>query len=68
MKYKCIKNPEYHLTPGKIYFVKCFTVGRTYLITNDIGYKHFIFAEELYNNFVDIQEVREQKLRQLFDS
>ena len=69
--YKCLSNnPGYHLTKGKIYlvekYVQSYRADRiTHLITNDKGIEHFIFDDELEENFIDIEQEREDKLNQL---
>ena len=74
--YRCLTNNSgYHLTIGKIYLVEKY-VQSTYadtlgvpnkvkhLIINDKGFEHFIFDDEL-ENFIDIEQEREDKLNQL---
>jgi hypothetical protein len=68
--YKCISNnPGYHLTIGKIYLVEKYVQSYKadkikHLIINDKGFEHFIFDDEL-ENFIDIEKLREEKLKQL---
>lgn len=68
--YRCLSNNSgYHLTKGKIYLVEKYVQSYRadkikHLIINDKGYEHFIFDDEL-DNFIDIQQEREDKLNQL---
>lgn len=69
-QFKCINNPGYWLTPGKIYCIKLkepLCKGGKYqnLIVNDKGIEHYIDDDELQLNFIDIQSLREQKLNKL---
>jgi hypothetical protein len=68
--YKCISNNTgYHLTAGKIYLIEKYVQSYKadkikHLIINDKGFEHFIFDDDL-ENFIDIEQVREEKLNQL---
>jgi hypothetical protein len=68
--YKCISNnPGYHLTIGKIYLVEKYVQSYKadkikHIIINDKGFEHFIFDNEL-ENFIDIEQLREEKLKEL---
>jgi hypothetical protein len=68
--YRCISNnPGYHLTIGKIYLVEKYVQSYKadkikHLIINDKGFEHFIFDDEL-DNFIDIEQLREEKLKEL---
>lgn len=69
MKLMCVNNLSLEegsispITPGKIYdYIESFS-NKDYFITNDTGFKSW----ELIENFVPLQEWREQQLEQLLD-
>lgn len=64
--YRCLTNKTgYHLTIGKIYLIKDYTTDKTNLIINDKGVEHFLFDDEMEDNFIDIEQEREDKLNKL---
>ena len=63
----CSKNlPGYHLTPGKMYEVKLAKfvddIKSQHLIKNDIGQEHYLYDDELENNFFSLREYNLNKL------
>lgn len=69
--FKCISNSAgYWLTPGKIYQVELdvepYRADKfKHLIINDKGTEHYIFNDELQDNFIDIELFREEQLNKL---
>lgn len=68
--FKCIDKGSYHLTPGKNYLISL-NIGKSKLgmhhtlYCNDIGNQHLVFEDELNNQFIDIEKIRDEKLKQL---
>lgn len=69
--YKCLSNnPGYHLTEGKIYLVEKYVQSYRadkfkHLIINDKGFEHFIFDDELEDNFIDLEEWRNKQIESI---
>jgi hypothetical protein len=69
-QFKCINSFGYWLTPGKIYNIKLnasfYKEGKNqHLIVNDKGIEHYIYDDELQQNFIEIEIFREQQLNKL---
>lgn len=67
--FKCVSSGDYWLTPGKNYLVKL-NIGKSSLdahhtLINDKGKEHLLFEDELNKLFIDIQKIRQDKLKQL---
>jgi hypothetical protein len=63
----CSKNlPGHHFTPDKKYQVKLAefveNIKSQHLIKNDIGQEHYLYDDELENNFFNLREYNLNKL------
>lgn len=71
MLLKCItEKTGYWLTKGKVYYIKIefLTFPKNtsrYSISNDKGFEHLIYPEEIKNFFQDVNENRDNILEQL---
>lgn len=70
--FKCIaKETGYHLTQGKNYevdlnvLVRAHTSRNYHNIINDKGVQHYIWDDDLEKFFIDLEQVRQDKLEEL---
>ncbi len=73
MLLKCIKKGGYHLTVNKNYIAypetqsSLLLKGKHYYITNDLGIVHYISWEDVVHLFVDLNELRNEKIETILN-
>jgi predicted transcriptional regulator len=67
--FKCVSSAGYHLTQGKIYDIdfgeKPLIGVSVSTIRNDLGVVHFISTDEIKCLFVDLEEWRQERLKEI---
>ena len=76
--FKCVSSTGYHLTQGKIYEIDFganhskskdsssgLTLDNVSTIRNDLGVVHFISDDEIKCFFVDLEEWRQERLKEI---